>query len=98
MNQLDEIKRGREAEQLMNNPMFKEAVESVKAGIIDAMEASGITDEKGHNKLVIALQTLEQIKKHIKTTMETGKMAQIQVERETLGKKLQRAAGFRTRQ
>lgn len=97
MDQKDEIIRGREAEQLMRNPIFKEAFEKVEVGITDAMKMSALGDEKTHNTLVISLQLLEQLKRHIKTTMETGKMAQIQVKRETMRQKLQRAAGFKSR-
>ena len=42
------------------------------------MKVSAYGDEKTHNRLVIALQLLGQIEKHIKTVAETGKMAEIQ--------------------
>lgn len=92
MERLDEVKRGEEAQRLMEHPLFKEAMENVETGILDAMKESGLGDEKAHNKLVIALQIVGQIKKHMKTTMETGKLARIQLEKETLGQKLANAA------
>ena len=87
--QLNEITRGDEAARVLENPAYKEAIEAVRAGIIANMASSPLGDEKTHNKLVIALQTLNQIEKQLHDVMTTGKLANIQ--RETL---LQKAANF----
>jgi hypothetical protein len=44
------------------------------------MQNSPLSDETTHNRLVIALQTLTQIEKALTDIMQTGKMAQIQVQ------------------
>ena len=62
----------------MDNKLFKEAFDKVEDGIVNAMKTAPMGDEKTHNRLVIALQLLNQIEKHIKTVAETGKMAEIQ--------------------
>ena len=80
--QLNEITRGDEAARVLDNPAYKEAIETVRAGIIANMASSPLGDEKTHNKLVIALQTLNQIEKQLHDVMTTGKLANIQ--RETL--------------
>lgn len=80
--QLNEITRGDEAARVLENPAYKEAIEAVRAGIIANMASSPLGDEKTHNKLVIALQTLNQIEKQLHDVMTTGKLANIQ--RETL--------------
>ena len=85
--QLTEVLRGEEAAKVLESPAYKEAIEAVKAGIIANMASSPLGDEKTHNKLVIALQTLNQIEKQLHDVMTTGKLANIQ--RETL---LQKAA------
>ena len=85
--QLNEITRGDEAARVLENPAYKEAIEAVRAGIIANMASSPLGDEKTHNKLVIALQTLNQIEKQLHDVMTIGKLANIQ--RETL---LQKAA------
>ena len=85
--QLNEITRGDEAARVLENPAYKEAIEAVRAGIIANMASSPLGDEKTHNKLVIALQTLNQIEKQLHDVMTTGKLASMQ--RETL---LQKAA------
>jgi len=53
------------------------------------MGQSAMGDEKTHNRLVIALQLLNQIERSLVTHIETGKMALIQSD-ESLGRKLKR--------
>jgi hypothetical protein len=77
---LSEIKRGDEAEKILNNKVYQEAFEKVKTNIIQAMNDSPLSDDKTHNRLVIALQTLSQIEKALTDVMQTGRMAKIQVE------------------
>jgi hypothetical protein len=77
---LNEIKRGEQAEKILNNDVYKDAFNAVKNNIINAMNDSPLGDDKTHNRLVIALQTLSQIEKALADVMQTGKMAKIQVE------------------
>lgn len=77
---LNEIKRGEQAEKILQNKIYQEAFEKVKNNIIDAMNNSPLGDDKTHNRLVIALQTLNQIEKALSDVMNTGKMAKIQIE------------------
>jgi hypothetical protein len=93
MKNLEEIKRGEEANRLMEHPLIREAFDKVHAGILQGMRDSPFGDEKTHNRLVIALQLLGQIEKHLKDTAATGKMAKIQMEKGTFGH-LRAAAGF----
>lgn len=76
---VNEIVRGEEARILLENPLLVEAFESVRKGIVGGMTSSAMGDEKTHNRLVIALQLLNQIEKQLKDHVDTGKMAQIQV-------------------
>jgi hypothetical protein len=74
-----EIKRGAEAELVLNNPIYIEAFDQVEKGLINAIRASALGDEKTHNKLAISLQLLGQINNALRTVMQSGKMAKIQV-------------------
>lgn len=53
------------------------------------MTRSAMGDSATHNRLVIALQLLDQIERSLVTHIETGRMAAIQAD-ESLGKKLRR--------
>ena len=93
MSQLAEVKRGEEAERLMKNPLMVEAFSRVRTGIFDAMNSSPFGDEKTHHHLVLTLQVLGQVEKHLTDVVTTGKMAKIQIERGLTGK-IRAAAGF----
>jgi len=78
--ELNEVKRGEQASQVLDNPLFKESVEKVREGIIKSMATSPLGDDITHNRLVIALQLLNQIEKQLIDVMQTGKMATIQTD------------------
>jgi len=78
---LSEIKLGAQAQQILDNPVYKDAIERVRENIVNSMTNSAIGDEKTHNRLVIALQLLNQINKQLTDVMTTGKLAAIQTDR-----------------
>jgi hypothetical protein len=78
---LEEIKLGEQAAQVLENPVYKDAIERVRENIVNSMTNSPIGDEKTHNRLVIALQLLNQINKQLTDVMQTGKLASIQTDR-----------------
>jgi len=78
---LSEIKLGEQASQVLDNPVYKDAIERVRENIVNSMTNSAIGDEKTHNRLVIALQLLNQINKQLTDVMQTGKLAAIQTDR-----------------
>lgn len=78
---LEEVKRGEQAAVVLDNPLFKEAMTKVKENIVNTMATSPLGDEKTHNRLVIALQLLNQIEKQLTDVMNTGKLATIQTDR-----------------
>ena len=78
---LEEVKRGEQAAKILENAIYKEAMDKVREGLISSMANSPLGDEKTHNKLVIALQLLNQINKQLTDVMQTGKLAAIQTDR-----------------
>jgi hypothetical protein len=78
MTREEEVIRGGDARRVLENPMYQEAFSTVKEGIISAMNRSPMGDDKTHNRLVISLQLLTQIESHLKTAMQTGKLAEMQ--------------------
>lgn len=74
----NEIRRGAQAAQLLNSPLYVEAVEKVRMGLVQRMETSAVGDRDTHHEIALSLQLLKQIHQHIKTVAETGKMAEIE--------------------
>jgi hypothetical protein len=71
----DEVKRGRDAEYLLEHPLFVEAHATLRAEIIRQWEAAPITDLDGQHRLLIMLKLLDRLRGHIATIAETGKLA-----------------------
>jgi hypothetical protein len=78
---LEEVKRGEQASQILDNPIYVEAIDKVRENIVSTMTNSPLGDEKTHNRLVIALQLLNQINKQLTDVMQTGKLATIQTDK-----------------
>jgi hypothetical protein len=79
--ELEEIKLGEQAAQILENPVYIDAIAKVRENIVSSMTASPLGDEKTHNRLVIALQLLNQINKQLTDVMQTGKLAAIQTDK-----------------
>jgi hypothetical protein len=79
--ELEEIKLGEQAAQVLDNPVYIDAIAKVRENIVSSMTASPLGDEKTHNRLVIALQLLNQINKQLTDVMQTGKLATIQTDK-----------------
>ena len=88
-----EIRRGAEAERLLENPLLQKCFTNIRDGIITSMNASAFGDEQSHHHLVIALQLASQIEKQLKDFAATGRMAKLQLKDGTFGK-LRAASGF----
>lgn len=78
----EEQRRGELAADVLDNPLYREAFDSVRAGIIHAWETAPIRDKEGQGELKLMLKLLTDVQRNIETVMQTGKMAQIQIERE----------------
>lgn len=74
----EEERRGFEAERVLNEPLLKEAFESVERGLVDAMKRVAMGDTKTQHELVLTLQLLGKVKGHIEEVVQTGQLAQIQ--------------------
>ena len=80
MSVSEEIRRGEQARQLIENELYKEAIDKVKQGIIDKWMSAPLRDREGHHELKIMLKLLDELTGYINTTMETGKLARIQLD------------------
>lgn len=77
----DEIRAGREAAQLLENPILSSAFEKVESDLINAMKVCVIGDRDTQHELILCLQLLGRVRREIQTVAETGKLAAIQKDR-----------------
>lgn len=82
VNLIRESERGLKARQLMDNPIYKEAVGVVRQAIFDKWAESPVADRDGQHELRLMLKALDMIVTHIKDVAETGKLADTQIEQE----------------
>ena len=78
----EELRRGELAASVLDNPIYAESWELVRAGIIAAWENAPIRDKEGQNELKLMLKVLGDVRKTVEQTMQTGKLARIQIEQE----------------
>ena len=89
----EEIRRGQEAELLMQNPLIVEAFASVESRLIDALRQADLRDRDMEHEIVRSLQIVGKVKGHFRDVIATGKMAVIQ--KETVSQRFKKVVGLR---
>jgi hypothetical protein len=69
-----------DAQRLLDDPMLKGAFEAVEARILEEMRRVDVGAREAQRDLIVTLQLLGSLKRHLKTHMETGRLAQISKE------------------
>lgn len=72
---LDEA-RARKAEALLKDDLLAEAFTSLEAAYIGAWRATHVLDDKGREKLFIAVNVIGKVKDHLNRVLADGKLAQ----------------------
>ena len=78
----DEIARAGEAQRIFESQVFLDAKMRVMSGIQAQMAKASLDDQNMHTKLIIALQVWKALEGYIEQTIQTGKMAQFQLQEE----------------
>lgn len=88
MDQSLEISRGQQAAELMEHPLLVEAFEVLRSQYLSAWETSPVRDAAGREELWRLMKSLSAVEGHLKTVAETGKLARLQVEQDSLMKRM----------
>ena len=76
-----EISRSNQAKQVLQNKLFIEAIESLKKLYSEALlEKTGAKESDTREKLWIAYNVVGKVEQHLQTVIETGKLAEKQLE------------------
>lgn len=86
-----ERERGHEAKMLLENPLFRECIDTLRESIVAKWRAAPIRDRDGAHELKLMDKLLSDIEGYIRTIAETGKIADIQLERDLKMEKLKKA-------
>ena len=87
----EEIRRGHEAERLMADPLLSEAFGALDEHILTAMKQCAVADVTTQHELVLTLQLMEKLKRHIKTHIQTGELAKEQKRKASLSERVKGA-------
>lgn len=71
----ERVRKSAEAEQLLSNPLLREAFNSLEADILRQMYAVRLDDKEGHTRLVLALQTSRGVGRYLWHAVQDGSSA-----------------------
>lgn len=74
-----EVIDGHEAERVLNSRAYQKVWEAAEMSILAQMAEVKMRDTEMHTRLIMSLQTLVSVRNQLKTMMETGKLADIQL-------------------
>jgi hypothetical protein len=70
-----EIRRGKEAERLLTEPLLLEAFEVIEKEFTEAWKSSPAKDPAGRENIWLSLKLLHRVKLHLESVAVTGQMA-----------------------
>lgn len=68
------------AKEVLENEAFQQAFADIEAEFTKQWKDSPARDQEGREKIWIYLSILNKVKTHLETTLETGKLAQLEIE------------------
>jgi hypothetical protein len=69
------LKRGQAADELMANPLLREALEALEADLLGQIRTVSLADVAGHTRLVLAMQVSGAVTRHLKHLIHDGHVA-----------------------
>ena len=72
----EEVRRAGEARQLLDNPLFKESLVTVREALITHLLNTKVSEEIERDRLYITIKALDLVEQHIKSVLETGTLAE----------------------
>jgi hypothetical protein len=91
VNTEEEIRRGYEANRILNEPLLVEAFDALRDAILTRMGSVDVGARDAHRDLIVSLQILERVKSHLRQHIDTGRMAEIS--KQTAKERLKRVFG-----
>lgn len=89
-----EAARGQQAQDLLDNDIYKEAWNSVESAIIQKWKDCGIREKDSQLELKQMFHVLSEVRRYVQVIAETGKMAQLQLTRDSKVKNFARKIGL----
>ena len=75
-----EVDRGNKAKVILTDPLFQESFEQLRELYLTAWEKTTMKDSEGRERLWMMIANLGDVKAHLTTVLETGKMSSKQLD------------------
>jgi len=75
-NKGEELARADQAKQILEHPLYIEALSTVKEALIQYLLDTKVAEEVERDRLYITIKALELVNQHITSVLETGKLAE----------------------
>ena len=76
MGKGEEIARADQAKQILEHPLYVEALATVKEALIQYLLDTKVAEEVERDRLYITIKALDLVHQHIKSVLETGTLAE----------------------
>jgi hypothetical protein len=87
-----EFRRGEDARRILEEPLLVEAFSTVEDAILARLKVIDVSARDAQRDLIVMLQLLGKLKQHLEQVMVTGRMVQLEQERNGWVQKLMRRA------
>ena len=75
-NKGEEIARADQAKQILEHPLYVEALATVKEALVQHLLDTRVAEEMERDRLYITIKALDLVNQHITSVLETGKLAE----------------------
>jgi hypothetical protein len=72
----EEIARADQAKQILEHPLYVEALATVREALIDHLLNTRVAEEVERDRLYITIKALDLVHQHIQSVLETGTLAE----------------------
>ena len=76
MEKGEEIARADQAKQILEHPLYVEALATVKQALVQYLLDTKVAEEVERDRLYITIKALDLVNQHITSVLETGKLAE----------------------
>jgi hypothetical protein len=76
MEKGEEIARADQAKQILEHPLYVEALATVREALIDHLLNTRVAEEVERDRLYITIKALDLVHQHIQSVLETGTLAE----------------------
>jgi len=72
----EELARADQAKQILEHPLYVEALATVREALIDHLLNTRVAEEVERDRLYITIKALDLVHQHIQSVLETGTLAE----------------------